>query len=139
VRDRIWEAGQQLRAARKDHVSSAQGIVVISASRILNDGARPIKVSSGAAGKAGLEEWITQTDLVSVENLQKVLAQARSAIAVIFYVATDFHNLATRGLDRGFVIYGIEGPRPPFSAYGPAFDALERGLKTLDQQFPLRT
>jgi len=139
IRDRIWEAGQQLTAARRNHIASAEGIIVISVSRVLNDGGHPIKVQSGTLGKAGLEAWLTQTDLVSLNNVQKVLAQAQSAIAVIFYVSADFHNLGTKGLDRGFHIFGVEGPRAPFAPYGRAFDELQGGLISLGDQFRVRT
>jgi hypothetical protein len=48
------------------------------------------------------------------------------AIAVVFYVASDFANLATSGVDRGLFLY-VHADRPPFAPYAKALEKLKQG------------
>ena len=137
IRDRIWEAGQTLREARKNHVASAEGIIAISLSRLLiDDDDRAIPIPNSIAGKASLGAWVERVQGAFDDIVRRVFEKSLT-IAVFFYVASDFANRTTSGVDRGFSIY-VHADRPPFAPYGRALDELKQGFHALEKLYSPR-
>ena len=138
IRDRIWEAGEALREARRGQIASAEGIIAISLSRLLitNDD-RAMVIPNGMVGKAALGAWLERAQWGADDIVKKVFKHSM-AVAVVFYVASDFQNLATSGVDRGFYIY-VHADMPPFAPYGKGLRELKRGFEELEHRFQPRT